>query len=84
MMQADAACSFDFSSYYKWFDSTSYHYFKYEPIKWRVLKRSGDTALILADKVLDAKLFSSEIASGWWSTSEMRSWLNGYGGLTIY
>lgn len=29
------------SKYYQWTDSTSYHYFRYEPIKWRVLSVQG-------------------------------------------
>ena len=35
---------------YDWKDNyKTYHYFKYEPIKWRVLNRNGNDALLLAD-----------------------------------
>ncbi|MGN0394593.1 MAG: hypothetical protein ACI4EF_04465, partial [Coprococcus sp.] len=41
------------SYYYNWSDGSTYHYFKYQPIKWRVLSVSGGEALILSDKGLD-------------------------------
>ena len=42
---------------YNWNNNYStYHYFKYEPIKWRVLEVSNGQALLLADKVLDLSL----------------------------
>ncbi len=64
--------------YYDWKDSEEYHYFKYEPIKWRVLKADGDRALLLADKGLDCMVYSytSPVT---WENSLVRSWLNGYG-----
>ena len=38
--------------YYNWKDDyTTYHYFKYEPIKWRVLNTNGDEALLLSDLI---------------------------------
>ncbi len=38
---------------YDWSNSTDYHYFKYEPIKWRVLRTDGNQALLLSDVALD-------------------------------
>ena len=56
-----------------------YHYFKYEPIKWRVLNRNGNDALLLADVALDDQKYNTNYEDVTWETSSMRSWLNGYG-----
>ena len=64
---------------YDWKDNyKTYHYFKYEPIKWRVLNRNGNDALLLAD-VLDDQKYNTNYVGVTWETSSMRSWLNGYG-----
>ena len=65
--------------YYNWKDNSTYHYFKYEPIKWRVLNRKSSDALLLADVVLDDQRYNNNWTSVTWETSSMRSWLNGYG-----
>lgn len=84
MKQSDAifgasGASNYYSAYYNWPDSDTYHYFKYEPIKWRVLKTDGNTAFLLADKVLDDRPYdSSDTRSNMWEQSTIRSWLNGY------
>ena len=65
--------------YYSWSDYTTYHYFKYEPIKWRVLNVNENDALLLADKGLDDQKYHEEYADITWETSTIRSWLNGYG-----
>ncbi|MCI6821736.1 MAG: DUF6273 domain-containing protein, partial [Clostridiales bacterium] len=65
--------------YYNWEDATLYHYFKYEPIKWRVLDVNGSDAFLLADRALDDQQYNKERVSVTWEKSTMRSWLNGYG-----
>ena len=65
-------------NYYSWSDSTTYHYFKYEPIKWRVLNVDGNDALLLADKGLD-EMYHEEWVDITWEDITIRSWLNGYG-----
>lgn len=69
-------------SYY-WSDdgygSVAYRYFRYEPIKWRVLKVSGSTALVVADRALDDQRYNTKLEDVTWATSSVRSWLNGYG-----
>ena len=62
------------SKYHK----TENNYFKYEPIKWRVLNRNGNDALLLADVLADQK-YNTNYVGVTWETSSMRSWLNGYG-----
>ncbi len=68
-----------YSNYYQWSSSTDYHYFKYEPIKWRVLHTDGNQALLLSDVALDDQEYHTEYESVTWETSTARSWLNGYG-----
>ncbi len=64
---------------YRWKDSTSWHYFRYEPIKWRVLSTAGNQAFLFADLALDDQIYNNNDANVTWETSGMRSWLNGYG-----
>ncbi len=47
------------------------------PIKWRVLKKSGDKALVVADKVMDCIEYNEEEMIMTWADCSMRSWLNG-------
>ncbi len=68
------------SHHYNWTDDETYHYFKYEPIKWRVLKVDGNQAFLLADLALDDKKYNfPDSGNITWETSTIRSWLNGYG-----
>ena len=65
--------------YYQWSNGTDYHYFRYEPVKWRVLRTDGNQALLLSDIALDDQRYHTENENVTWETSTMRSWLNGYG-----
>lgn len=70
---------------YRWLDSSSYHYFIYEPVKWKVLEISKGKALLLSDQALDDEKYNDTKAAAlmWnirWKNSTMRSWLNGYTG----
>ena len=67
------------SNHNNWSDSTTYHYFRYDKIKWRVLETSGGYAFLLADKALDAQRYNTAKTSVTWEQSTIRSWLNGYG-----
>ena len=65
---------------YQWDDK--YHYFKYQPIQWRILSNSDGSYLLLSDKCLDSEsLFSKQRERGepkyTWKNSNIRSWLNG-------
>lgn len=80
----------DSNNYYQWADSESYHYFRYEPIKWRVLSVKGSDAFLLSDTGLDNKeydeysekyddeIYDETYTGVTWEISTMRSWLNGY------
>lgn len=68
---------------YRWLDSSTYHYFMYEPIKWRVLENSKGKALLLSEYALDDEKYNDTKSAVlmWnirWKNSTMRSWLNGY------
>lgn len=79
-------------NFYDWAeDEESYHYFQYDPIKWRVLSvnEDGTDAYLIADKSLDTQQFhpTKKITyvngqpkdSNRWKYSTLRSFLNGYG-----
>ncbi len=46
-----------------------------EPISWRVLKKSSEGTLLIAEKILDIKAFSSE-EDNKWEHSPLKNWLN--------
>lgn len=79
----DATYATSDSSYYNWYNWNdsykTYHYFKYEPIKWRVLNRNGNDAFLLADVALDDQEYNTNFGDVTWESSSVRSWLNGYG-----
>ena len=64
-------------NYYDWIeDYSTYHYFKYEAIKWRVLNVSNGGALLLADQALDSQRYNKNSEDITWEKSSIRSWLN--------
>lgn len=82
MKATDATQRYDYDepSMYKWLDETSYHYFRYEPVKWRVLEYKDGKAMLLSEDALDDVKYNEKVS--WnikWKNSTVRSWLNGYG-----
>lgn len=67
------------SLHYQWSDTTTYHYFRYQAVKWRVLKINNNDAFLLSDIVLDDQKYNEEYVGITWENSTLRSWLNGYG-----
>jgi uncharacterized repeat protein (TIGR02543 family) len=55
------------------------HYYKIEPIAWKVLENADGKLFLLARDGLDTKLYHADYESVTWETSTARSWLNGYG-----
>lgn len=47
-----------------------------EPIEWRILSISGNTALLLSDKILDYSTYHSSWINITWEESKIRTWLN--------
>ena len=48
-----------------------------EPIRWRVLQREGDKALLIAEQNLDSQRYNTSFTSVTWETCSLRPWLNG-------
>lgn len=48
-----------------------------EPIQWRVLKREGAKALLIAEMNLDCQPYNKEQTYVTWEVSTLRAWLNG-------
>lgn len=63
---------------FDWSDGTVYHYFAYEPIKWRVLSIEDSKVVLLSDQILDTKKYNEKAHGVTWQGSSIRSWLNGY------
>ena len=62
-------------------DNTRYvrlegRWFRCDPIVWRVLEVSDGTALLLANRCLDAVPYHTDYADVFWEDSGLRSWLN--------
>lgn len=72
------------NDHYFWNSKYPYHYFRYEPIRWRVLTvqdtSKGKRALLLTDRILDNRKYNETETDITWEKSGLRSWLNGYGG----
>lgn len=58
------------------FGDSDYRYFKWEPIKWRVLQNNGSTLFVIADQGLDCKDYHEEYTFITWEDSTLRNWLN--------
>lgn len=50
------------------------YWFKVEPIKWNILKNSGNEYFLLADKLLDYQQWNVDVCS--YELSHIRNWLN--------
>ena len=62
-------------------DNIKYHkteagYFKYEPIKWRVLQSENQEAFLLSDVILDRRPYNESYEDITWEESSLRAWLN--------
>jgi hypothetical protein len=64
------------AQHYRWTDPDAWHYFAYAPIKWRILKQTGDKAVLLADRMPDTYPFNDSYTDTSWSECSLRQWLN--------
>ena len=60
-------------------DDRPWHYFRIDPIRWRVLDIQDGKALLLADRMPDSVSFHDVDEDITWAECSLRSWLNGYG-----
>lgn len=63
---------------YKWDSEENYHYFKYQPVKWRIIELNGSEAFLLADREMDCIEYNTFSEDVTWSNCTLRSFLNGY------
>ncbi len=67
----------DYNEYFDDVPNNGYRYFKWERIKWKVLKNDGNTLFVAADEIMDCKDYSDRHVEGvTWETSSIRDWLN--------
>ena len=71
------SCSTNREQHDRWTDTEKWHYFAYAPIKWRILKQTGDKAVLLADRMPDTCPFNDSYKDTSWSDCSLRQWLNG-------
>lgn len=68
----------DINFNHQYFGDSAYRYFKWEPIKWRVLQNDGSTLFVAADKGLDRKAYNANEGDITWEGCTLRSWLNDF------
>ena len=79
MGQGDAVNSAsDRAGHYRWAEDGEIHYFRFDPIRWRVIALEGGDACLMADRLLDCQPYHAQDGPVSWETSTVRSWLNGY------
>lgn len=66
--------------HYRWGEETEWHFFRYDPIRWRILELKDGKAFLIADKLLDCQPYHEENGSITWEKSTIRSWMNGLSG----
>ena len=80
MSRRDAVNSaMDSAGHYRW-GTEEFHYFRYDPIRWRIIDIEADRALLMADRLLDCQPYHAEDGTVNWGSSTVRSWLNGLPG----
>lgn len=62
-------------TYYDW-AGRKYAYFKFEPIKWRVLYSDSDTAFLLSEYGLDGQKYNKDEVDIAWADCTLRKWIN--------
>lgn len=61
-----------------------YFYYKWEPIRWRVLQKTEDALFVMADKGLDYIPYHTAETAVTWDNSQIRDWLNSENTGTLY
>lgn len=64
------------TNYDAYFGRSVFRYFKWEPIKWRVLENNGSELFLIADKGLDCKKVNIDSCPITWKDCSLRRWLN--------
>ena len=64
--------------HYRWGEKLEWHYFRFDPIRWRIIGLDGSAACLMADRLMDCRSYHTEDGPVTWESSAIRSWLNGY------
>lgn len=64
------------TNYDVYFGDGVYRYFKWEPIRWRVLRNEGTTLCLMVNNALDCKFYDVDTRRNTWENCELRNWLN--------
>lgn len=70
----------DREGHYRWGGGDEWHYFRFDPVRWRVLAVEEGKAFLMADRLLDCQPYHTEEGPVVWENSTIRSWLNGLSG----
>ncbi len=73
-----AAGSTDSAQHYRWNENTEWRYFRFDPIRWRIIGLEGSAACLMADRLMDCRPYHTEDGPVTWESSAIRSWLNSY------
>ena len=68
----------DRAGHYRWESGVEWHYFRFDPIRWRIIGLDGGYACLMADRLLDCQPFNAKDGPVSWEKSTVRSWLNSY------
>ena len=68
----------DRAGHYRWAEGIEWHYFRFDPIRWRIIDLEGGNACLMADRLLDCQPFNAKEGPVSWESSTLRSWLNSY------
>ena len=52
------------------------YWFKYEPLKWRVLANTNGELFVMAESIVDSRAYNQIFSVISWETCSMRTWLN--------
>ena len=66
------------AGHYRWEENNVWHYFRFDPIRWRVIGLEDGAACLMADRLLDCQPYNVKDGPVSWESSTIRSWLNGY------
>ena len=64
-------------NHYRESDGMRFHYFRFDPIRWRVLRRENGNLFLLSARSLDCRIFHDNYRHVNWEISYLREWLNG-------
>lgn len=58
------------------YNKNTVYWFKIEPVQWRVLSDTNGDLLLMAEKILDTKVYNTPSASITWEYCTLRAWLS--------